>query len=282
MSRFHVSATLIETNTALTRPSGDLVAQTIGKGISEGAIVQHLSKLRGKMVVAKMDVPPALKRGSVAKEPSKLYATSNGKKLPPPVFAAPSTPVQTKAKKQATPKSQVTPKTKSTTKPKPKRRRSELDDSDDDEGFNDIAGDSDEEYGTAKKKARTSKPKAKETKVSTSKSATQKPKAIQVELDVADAEDINQDIMATLEDGGPASRTRHVKQDFTNLKSNLTDEEEDEDEEEYAEGGLGDFEMPTTYSPAILKHERSVSPRTMAPSSKIDVSRFLSSTRSTR
>jgi hypothetical protein len=277
VSRFHVSATLIETNTALTRPSGDLVAQTIGKGISEGAIVQHLSKLRGKMVVAKMDVPPALKRGSVAKEPSKLYAISNGKKLPPPVFAAPSTPVQMKAKKQATPKSQLTPSTKSITKPKPKRRRSEFDDSDDDEGFNDMVGDSDEEYGTAKKKAQTSKPKAKETKVSSSGLAIQKPEAIQ--LDVADAEEINQDIMATLEDGGPASRTRHVKQDFTNLESNFTDEEEDEDEE-YAEGGLGNFEMPTTYSSGTLKHERSsVSPRTLAPSSKIDVNQFSSSTR---
>lgn len=273
VSRFHVSATLIETHALLTKLQGDLVAQTIGRGVSEGAIVQHLSKLRGKMVIAKMEVPPPLKRGSVAKEPSKLYATNNGKKLPPPVFAAPSTPAQTKAKMQATPKIPSTSKPKASTKSKPKRRRSSLDDSDDDDVFNDNLADSDEEYGTAKKKARTSKPKTKETKGGNSKSSSQKPK---MELGVAVTDEINQDIMATLEDGGPASRTRHVKQDFTNLELNWADEEEDEDEE-YDEGGFGNLDMPATGSLSTLKREASLSPLTVAPTSKIDVSLLLPS-----
>jgi hypothetical protein len=264
---------LAEPNTVLIKNSGELVAQTLGRGISEGAIVQHLSKLRGKMIVAKMEVPPTLKRGTVKKEPSKLYATSNGKKLPPPVFKAPSTPTQTKTKKEVTPK--ASPNAKSSAKQKFKRRRSDLDDSDEEETFNEINGESDEEYGTAKKKARTAKPKAKESKVN-SKSMVWKPKAIQKELAGSDADDINQDIMAALEeDGGPATRTRHVKQDFTNLEPTFTDEEEDE-EEDFDEAGFGELDMPAIYSPATLKAEDSSTPSKAAPINKIDVSHLIS------
>lgn len=42
-------------------------------GISEGAIVQHLAKLRSRMVSAGLDVPPPLRRGGAA-APSKLHA----------------------------------------------------------------------------------------------------------------------------------------------------------------------------------------------------------------
>lgn len=258
VSKFHVSSTLNSNiaSTTLTKSLGDLVAQTIGKGITEGAIVQHLSKLRGKMVENKLSVPPTLRRGVVAKEPSKIYATSNGKKLPPPVFA-PITPVQ--AKKPVTPKSQTTSRSKSATKTKGKRVRSELYDSDE-EDFDDFVGDSDEEYGISKKKTRTPKPKTKEVNASVSK----KPKIIQAESYAADLKDIEQDILATLGDGGPASRTRHIKQDFSNLEAQLTDEEEDEDEEESG-NALGDFKMPDMYSAHIPKQERSVSPFTVDP-----------------
>lgn len=241
------------TSTTLTDLPGELVAQTIGKGITEGAIVQHLSKLRGKMVENKISVPPTLRRGTVAKEPSKIYATSNGKKLPPPVFA-PITPVQ--AKKQTTPKSQTTSKAKSTTKTKGKRLRSELYDSDE-EDIDDFVGDSDEEYSIAKK-TRASKTRTKEVNTSISK----KPKVIKAERYAADVKDIEQDILDILEDGGPASRTRHIKQDFSKLEVQLTDEEEDENEEEYGDA-LGDFKMTDMNSARIPKEERSVSPFTV-------------------
>lgn len=251
----------------------------MGNGISEGAIVQHLSKLRTKMKNADMDVPPTLRRGIIAKEPSKIYASSNGKKLPPPVFAAPRTPDQTKSKKKATLKSQTTPQANSKIRiGKGKRRRSELYDSDEDP-FDEYAEDSDEEYGTAKKKTRASKPKVKEYKVSAGKSDSQKSKVLKADLNAAATKEINQDIMRTLQDWGPASRTRHVKLDFSNLNQNLINEEEEEEDEE-AEGGDGEavegFEMPTTYSPVSIKEEHSVSPHTEAPSSKVDVM-FLSS-----
>lgn len=45
----------------------------MGEKFSEGAIVQHLAKLRQKMEQHGIPVPPAMKRGLVTKEPSKVY-----------------------------------------------------------------------------------------------------------------------------------------------------------------------------------------------------------------
>lgn len=239
------------------------------------------------MAKADIPVPPTLRRGTVAKEPSKIYANSNGKKLPPPIFAAPTTPVRVKSKKQANPMIQSTPKIKA--KSNRKRRRSNLEDSDE-EAFDDYVQDSDEEYGTAKKKLHSSKPKARENKATISKSVTKNANAPKVELNAAATEEINQDIMRTFEDGGPASRTRHVKQDFSNLEPNLTDEEEveeegeegEEDEGDEEDEAIADFEMPTAYSPAKIEGEGCISPRTVIPTNKINVMFPLSSPQAIR
>jgi hypothetical protein len=224
----------------------------MGGGLTSGAIIQHLAKLRGKMLQAKISVPPKLSRGTVAKEPSKIYATNNGKKLPPPVFAAPSTPIQ------------ATPKSKPKSKGKGKRARDEIDsDEDIDDYPDDDDDDDDDDYATTKKKARTSRAKP---KASASKAGNKKSKSRQADLAAAD-EEINDDILRTLEDddGGPASRTRHIRQDFSKMDEAYTDVEEDEEEEE----GVADrFETPQMRSPTSIKEEGPVSPRTMVPRSK--------------
>jgi hypothetical protein len=220
----------------------------MGGGLTSGAIIQHLAKLRGKMLQAKISVPPKLSRGTVAKEPSKIYATNNGKRLPPPVFAAPSTPIQ------------ATPKSKPKSKGKGKRARDEVDS---DEGIDDYPEDDDDDYGIIKKKARTSRAKP---KASASKAGNKKSKSRQTDLGAAD-EEINDDILRTLEDddGGPASRTRHIRQDFSKMDEAYTDVEEDEEEEE---GDTDEFEAPQMRSPTSIKKEGPVSPRTMVPRSK--------------
>jgi hypothetical protein len=230
----------------------------MGGGLTSGAIIQHLAKLRGKMLQAKISVPPKLGRGTVAKEPSKIYGTNNGKKLPPPVFAAPSTPIQ------------ATPKSKPKSKGKGKRARDEVDS---DEDIDDYPEDDDDDYGTFKKKSRTSRARP---KASASKTGDRKSKRRQADLAAAN-EEINDDILRTIEDddGGPASRTRHIKQDFSKMDEPYSDveeaEEEEEDEEEEEEGGgeeegvADKFETPQMRSPTSIKEEGPVSPRTTVP-----------------
>lgn len=227
----------------------------MGNGITAGAIIQHLAKLRGKMIKAEIMVPPKLSRGTVAKEPSRIYATSNGKKLPPPVFANSFTPVQ------------ATPKSKPKSKGKNKRARADLEDSE--EEINDyVEEDSDEDYGTTMKKARSSRAKL---QMSAGKASSKKFKVLQTNLTAAD-EEINDDILRTLEDedGGPASRTRHIKQNFTHIDEAYTDVEEDEEEEEEEEEGGREevtdrLENPQMRSRASIKEEDAVSPRTLVP-----------------
>ena len=233
----------------------------MGNGITEGAIVQHLAKLRTKMIKAEISVPPTLRRGIVAKEPSKIYATSNGKKHPPPIFASPSTPtVKGTPKTPVGPKTPVTPKTKPKNKGKGKRRRSDFEDTDEDE-IHEYVEDSDEDYGASKKRIRTFKSKPKGP--ATGKTS----KARQADIDAA-TEEINGDILRALgnEYGGPATRTRHVKQDFSNIEETPTDEEDEEDEN----GSDGDFVTPKMQLSASFKADDSISPHTV-PSNDVKV-----------
>lgn len=50
----------------------------MGPKFSEGSITQHLAKLRKRMAGANIPVPPTLKRGYIAKTPSKVYNNTNG------------------------------------------------------------------------------------------------------------------------------------------------------------------------------------------------------------
>ena len=55
---------------------GARVAEIMGPTFSEGSIVQHLSKLRNLMAEAGIPVPPAVKRGTITKSPSKIYGAA--------------------------------------------------------------------------------------------------------------------------------------------------------------------------------------------------------------
>ncbi|KAK5050070.1 hypothetical protein LTR84_004190 [Exophiala bonariae] len=52
------------------------IAEVMGPKFSEGSITQHLAKIRKKMAEHGIPVPPALKRGYVAKAPSKIYGAA--------------------------------------------------------------------------------------------------------------------------------------------------------------------------------------------------------------
>ena len=130
------------------------VAKMMGDKFSEGAIIQHLAKLRLKMEELGIGVPPPLKRGGVASDASSLYANTPkkskdflslniGMNTPKNVGEAalygpsPSTP---------------TPKT---------RKRGDSDEDDDD--MPDLSDDTDDGY-SVKKKARTRRKPQKSTR----------------------------------------------------------------------------------------------------------------------
>jgi hypothetical protein len=243
----------------------------MGEKFSDGAIVQHLSKLRGKMVENQLPVPPPLKRGTTV-VPSKIYATSGT------------------ARRKSMPESPNTAIT--TPKPKPgasrkRNRRSGLDsdsDSQPDENDMDIADTSDDEYGASGKNKKKKKRQQRQAKA---KQAT-KEKAIQepIESDHEDAKEVNEEdatvksqaieeetIQESIETPGPASRTRGVKTDYSKI-DDASDEDEDvvvDDvkDESVTEGGddqavVGEDEME---DPKI-KSDGEVSPRskvTVAP-----------------
>lgn len=58
----------------------------MGPKFSEGSITQHLAKLRKRMAVEHIPVPPTLKRGYVAKTPSKVYSNANNTHYYEPVL----------------------------------------------------------------------------------------------------------------------------------------------------------------------------------------------------
>ena len=126
------------------------VAEEMGNGVTEGAIVQHLAKLRQRMVETNMQVPPTLKRG-VINAPSVIYATGNKRKVP----------VQNPVKESRT-AGPVGKRNKKTKRNSPKDKFE-----DDDDGLEgDFDSDSDGEYGvpTTNKKRRNVSSKAKASK----------------------------------------------------------------------------------------------------------------------
>lgn len=82
----------------------DEVARRMGSTFSEGAIIQHISKLRTKMAELNVaPVPPPTKRGSVTTRPSAVYAQRNAQTdllLPaPPAPHLPPPKTRSKGKK---------------------------------------------------------------------------------------------------------------------------------------------------------------------------------------
>ena len=245
----------------------------MGEKFSDGAIVQHMSKLRQKMVENDLPVPPPLKRGTTV-VPSKIYATSSTarRKSMPDTPNSASNPVATPKPKQGASKK--------------RNRRSGLDsdsDSQPDENDMDIADTSDEEYVTSGRK------KKKQQRPGKHSQATKKANQESREFDDDDAKKPKEEalvktqsveeetIKESVETPGPASRTRGVRPDYSRLEQ-ASDEEDttngdnakensevlkDDDGEEDEEEVMDEDETED----GKIKSDGEVSPRSKVPAS---------------
>ncbi len=255
------------------------VVKLMGEKFSDGAIVQHLSKLRQKMIDNNLPVPPPLKRGTTV-VPSKIYATSGGVRRK----SMPETPT-TASTAVATPKSKPSATKK-------RGRRSGMDsDSDSQPEDMDIADTSDEEYGTSgrKKKKQQRHPKSKQAPKKTSQELKEDGDGAVVE----DKEDTvmkspsvaGETIKDSIETPGPASRTRGVRPDYSKLEQ-VSDEEEiaGRDNVKHDNEGLRDEAEKGVDDEALVENEienlkpksdGEVSPRSKVPVSPVTPTRIM-------
>jgi hypothetical protein len=252
-------------NEAGLRIPWDNVAKLMGEKFSDGAIVQHMSKLRQKMVENNLPVPPPLKRGTTV-VPSKIYATSgtSRRKSMPETPAAASTEI-------------TTPKPKPTANKKRGRRSGVDSDSDSQPDEMDIADTTDDDYGASGRRKK--KAKAKATKVA-------KKRAIQEAMDVDDdvgegkeeaagAKDQaveEETIQESIETPGPATRTRGVRPDYSKLEPMSEDEVEDDNtgdvkEEDAEQADDEDAAIKEDVDEPKIKSDGEVSPRSQVPMS---------------
>lgn len=242
----------------------------MGEKFSDGAIVQHMSKLRQKMVDNNLPVPPPLKRGTTV-VPSKIYANSG----PARRKSMPETPTYTSTVLET-----PTPKPKPSTTRK-RNRRTGLDsdsDSQPDENEMDIDDTTDDEYGASGRKrkkqqrgAKNKKPAKKQTvqespKTEIEQTEPAKKEAAIAETDVADEDPIQQSI----ETPRRASRTRGVRPDYSKLEQGSDEEEEEVDtadvkKEVEADGHDEDMIAENEEDGSKTKSDGEVSPRSKAP-----------------
>ncbi|KAK4942651.1 hypothetical protein LTR10_017598 [Elasticomyces elasticus] len=222
------------------------VAQVMGPRFTEGAITQHLAKLRNLMATTGIPVPPPLKRGMLTKTPSKVYNNaSNQRNYSPITPLYPGTPEISDDHRSVydkkTPGTQEEENTVSpgTGSPKPrakararaKPRRTMTDD--EEEQFPEDLYDSEE--GTPKKRRRTAKRKS-TTAVDLNPPLTPPAQAIKVEP-TEDGDNMMQDFT------GPASRTRGIKRNYAITENMPTDDEGEEDgAQDAAADDVDDFE----------------------------------------
>ncbi len=194
----------------------------MGPKFSNGAIVQHLAKLRAKMVEADLEdvpIPPPLKKGMTTKEPSKIYAPGNKRKKAGQPAGA------TRTANSANP-TRITP----TRRTKPKGKNIKKEDSDDESEEEPDLYDSDEEWGAPKKRAK----KIKKSPVEKERlsNAGISPKTVKADSD-------DEDVKHEGKEGSPGMNARGRRLNYAQM-DNGADEEEVIDEEkpaiEYEEG----------------------------------------------
>jgi hypothetical protein len=236
----------------------------MGPTFTEGAIVQHLAKLRGLMERYHIPVPPPLKRGMVTRSPSKIYGTSGKPRVKlehvAPLFPNGTTAVRVKQEDGAeeqqlsiydraqratnrlldandedpaekSPRKKAAPKMGPAASPgkgkgvrKSKANMGNL--SDDEEEEIPELYDSDSEYGSpTKKKRRTAKVKKR-----ASAMATEEVDAEPATAQAGEEEGVA--IKIEEEESGPAARTRGVKRDYSQMTAASSDEAEPEQVEQ--------------------------------------------------
>ena len=186
------------------------VAQVLGPDFTEGAIVQHLAKLRSKMIDVGLPVPPPMRRGTL-QTPSKVYA-GGGSIL----YSSAGSAARKRAQENVTPTKKVT--AKGTLK--------RMDDETDDELNDDII-----DYSplSTKLKAKTKKPPSKKRNVSAELNSGSSFDDVEVKQE-ADATQRK----ATLR------QTSRNKVDYAKLAGD--DEAEEGDAKDYADSDDGDDE----------------------------------------
>ena len=192
----------------------DRVAELMGPKFSNGAIVQHLAKLRAKMVEADLEdvpIPPPLKKGMTTKEPSKIYAPGNKRKKPTAAAGAVGA---------AAARAPATPPARKTTKAKGKKIKKEA--SDDESEEEPDFYDSDEEWGVSKKKAKKAKKSpVKKERLSDSEVSPKTVKADSEGEDVKDGE----------KEDSPGMSTRGRRLNYAQMENGAGEEEVDGEED---------------------------------------------------
>ncbi|KIW99390.1 uncharacterized protein Z518_11378 [Rhinocladiella mackenziei CBS 650.93] len=220
------------------------VAELMGPRFTEGAIVQHLTKLRGIMAKNGIPVPPPLKRGMVTKEPSKIYASANNKhsfdQVPPmhpgtpevktreftSIYDKSNASVPAENEDEAKDKAKVKAKAKGKGKGRCKTRRNMSDDDDDEEDdlVPELYDTDDWEYGHKKKRIRRVRAK----NIKTGPDAMLFTPTGQI----VKVEDTRSAVSTKVDDSaGPATRTRGVKHDYSITEAGASDEEAEIKEE---------------------------------------------------
>jgi hypothetical protein len=256
----------------------DSVAKLMGEKFSDGAIVQHMSKLRQKMLEMGLAVPPPLKRGTTA-VPSKVYATSSAVRRK----SAPETP-------NAASTAVTTPKPRQSGTKKRGRRNSDSDsDSQPDIDDMNLADSSDDgEYGASGRKKKKQGRQAKAKKTAKKPAASDSMEVdndnvgkVKIEETPAKSQTVESEtIQESVETPGPASRTRGVKRDYSKLdqssdaeeegeEENVKDQAEDEieDDADADEEAEGQTVAVAQAEDTKFKSDGEVSPRSKVPSS---------------
>ncbi|EXJ61011.1 hypothetical protein A1O7_05164 [Cladophialophora yegresii CBS 114405] len=250
------------------------VAEIMGPTFTEGGIVQHLAKLRNLMMSAGIPVPPSVKRGMITKAPSRIYGsaanprarlepipalfpdgTSGPAKIKMEEDAEQPTLIYERAKSAANKSkddngedtadntflnesaipdgpAKFASRAKAKTRGKGKGRRNNMSDDEEEEVPN--LYDSDSEYGSPKKRRRSSARSKRKTPAA--KAAVDDPLALSEATTLAapiedpQAEDAM--IKVEEEDSGPAMRTRGVKRDYSQMAAPSSDEGEAELEQQ--------------------------------------------------
>ncbi|KIW68073.1 hypothetical protein PV04_04042 [Phialophora macrospora] len=250
------------------------VAEIMGPTFTEGGIVQHLAKLRNLMISAGIPVPPSVKRGMSTKAPSRIYGsaanprarlepiaalfpdgTSGPTKIKTEGDAEQPVSIYERAKRAGSklkddtledtadnasvnaPAGQGEPavfaaKAKGKARGKTKYRRNNMSDEEDEDIPN--LYDSDSEYGSPKKRRRSSARSKRKT--AASKAPAEDPLALSeattLAAPVEDTQVHNVMVKVEQEDSGPATRTRGVKRDYSQMAALSSDEVEPEVQEQ--------------------------------------------------
>jgi hypothetical protein len=197
----------------------------MGPKFTEGAITQHLAKLRGIMEKSGIPVPPSLRRGMVSRTPSKVYANPDNKHsfdaVTPMHAGTPRVPDVYKSiydKSERTEEdTPLKPKARARARARGKGKGRRMSDEDDEDEPVPELYDSDEDVYTApKKRRRTTKTAGPEGELAANLPSTPPSQVIKAEgAGQSSATALTASSVSRLGSPGPSRRTRGIKRDYS-------------------------------------------------------------------